>query len=133
MMSSGKDHRQFFAQLRQRGYTIDDTMSRRHTYIRWQGHIVTVASHNGGSDYRTFANLKADVRRWEQGMHALADAAKAAQERAPELGSCDIDGYWEDPQGRDHYWHCEEPAAGVVGDLSVCLRHELEILEECGT
>jgi hypothetical protein len=136
-MGGSKEHVQLYHELEKRGYTVEATAGNgSHLFVKWQGHVVATGSGSTG-DFRAVKNLRAQVSRWERGMHELAEAATAAATReslpvaGPVSGTCDTDGYWEDTHGKDHYWHCEEPAAGIVGGMSVCRAHMEELYEEC--
>ena len=44
----------------------------------------------------------------------------------PVTYTCDIDGYTEDRDGRERYWHCENPSIAVLPDGTQLCREHLE-------
>lgn len=60
------DHEQYMSDLRRRGYITRRSLRTSHLKIYDEhGCLAAVHSGNGGSDRRSLANLKADIRRHE--------------------------------------------------------------------
>jgi hypothetical protein len=71
-----QDHEQYVSELRRRGYITRRSLRTSHLKIYDEhGCLAAVHSGNGGSDRRSLANLKADIRR-----HELQCPKSAAQQ-----------------------------------------------------
>lgn len=85
---------QYLRELRRQGYTTVRSLGRSHLKIYDPaGHLVGVHSGNGGSDHRSLANLKADIRRHVCLGHRDRDDQAQEPRRGNPVGDRESRGY----------------------------------------